>query len=219
MEPISAILTDLAPYMPFICFGLLVLAGMNFPIPEDIVFLAAAAITITTMPEIIIYVYIACYTGALASDTAAYSIGRFGGRRLLNIPTIRKMLTGKKEKKIENYFERYGVKTLFFGRFIPFGVRNLIFMTAGFSRVSYPKFILVDMIPLAITSSLLFYLGITFGERYHELAPYLQQYERTIALIAAGTAALIILIKVNKKRNKKSFVSKTETKDTSLISR
>jgi len=200
MDFITSLLSDLSPYMPLISLGLLMLAGLNIPVSEDLVMLISGALSVAYIPDRVILVYAGCFAGALLSDVISYCLGRFGGRFLMTWKPVRRLIPEDKILKMEGYFERYGGKTLLFGRLIPFGVRNVIFMTAGFSRMPIIKFILIDVIPLTITSSALFYLGISFGNNYRAIIPWLDRFKLTIAGVAV-VAVVIILIVRYRKRN------------------
>ncbi len=209
MEFLSNILTTLAPQIHFIAFGLLILSGLNFPISEDIVFILSGAISVTLAPENIYFAYAGCFLGAYISDFIAYAIGRFGGRKLAHTPFFKKILPEEKLQKMEFYFTRYGAKTVLFGRFIPFGVRNIIFISSGFSKMRFTRFMVADIIPLSITSSLLFYLGYSFGENYRDILPYLDRYK---VIIFGLFLAAILLVFI------KRFISRRfPPKDTEII--
>ena len=113
MEFISALLSDLAPYMPVISFSLLVLAGFNLPVSEDLVILISGALAASYTPDKILLVYAGCFLGAYISDIVAYSIGRFGGRRLLSIRFIRKLMDEDKVLRMESYSSDMAVKHCF----------------------------------------------------------------------------------------------------------
>ncbi|MCX7679934.1 MAG: DedA family protein, partial [Spirochaetes bacterium] len=185
---ISSLLTNLAAYMPFISFSLLFIAGFNLPISEDIVILLSGALGATYVPHLLPYIYIGCYAGAFSSDLIAYSLGRIAIRGLTNHRFLQNIVSLDKIQFMENYFQRYGGKTLLFGRFIPFGMRNIIFMTAGFSKMNIFKFIFIDLIPLSITSSLLFYVGVKAGDNYRSILPHLNKFKEVI-----GIAAILII--------------------------
>ncbi len=200
MDFISSLLSDFSPYMPLISMGLLMLAGLNMPISEDLVLIISGALSAAYLPDRALLVFAGCYTGALASDIISYCLGRFGGRFLMTWKHAHRMMPEEKIRRMEGYFEQYGGKTLLFGRFIPFGVRNLIFMTAGFSRMPFIKFVLIDIIPLSISSSLTFYLGMSFSDNYHVIIPWLDRFKLVIAGIAALIVAIILIMR-HRKRN------------------
>lgn len=201
MEFLSSILIDLAPWMPVIGFGLIFLSGINMPVSEDLVFLISAALAATYTPGSLPLVYAGCYAGAVLGDLSGYCIGRFGGRRLLSLGPVKKLMSEDRVSRMEGYYRRYGGKTLLFGRLIPFGMRNLIFMTAGFSKMPAVKFMLIDLIPLTVTSSIIFYLGISFGKNYQAIIPWLDRFKLVIAALAA-LAVLVIAVNHYRKRGR-----------------
>jgi len=195
----------MAPQVHFISFFLLLLAGFNLPVSEDIVFIVSAAIASSIVPENTIQIFIGCFVGAYFSDIIAYSIGRFGGNKLLKINLFKKMMPEDRIITIEKYFEKYGKKTLFFGRFIPFGVRNVMFISAGLIRMKPIKFLLIDLLALCFTSTILFSLGYSFGNKYKLIFPYLNRYKIVVFSIFLLVIALIFLKKhINQKKNSKN---------------
>lgn len=208
MLNVKDLLMGMVPYTHFISFGLLLLAGMNMPISEDVIFIISASIAATLAPENRYYIFAGCFLGAVSSDIIAYCIGRYGINRILSSRTLIKLKLINPEKmerriqKAVDYFERYGGKTIFFGRFIPFGVRNAIFMTCGIIRMNPLKFILIDTSALVCTSTILFALGYTFGNNYEELFPYMNKYK----FLIIGLLFVIVLIMYVRK---KYFVKNT----------
>ncbi len=203
MEYISSLLSNLSGYMPLISFSLLTLAGFNLPISEDIVILLSGALGATYTPHMLPLIYAGCFAGAYASDLISYSLGRFAIRGLAGHRLLKKIISIEKIEVMENYFARYGSKTLLFGRLIPFGVRNVIFMTAGFSKMRLATFMLIDIIPLSITSSLTFYLGMKAGSNYRDILPYLERFKEVIGITALIIIVLIVV--VHKIRKKQKF--------------
>lgn len=209
MEYISSLLSSLSGYMPLISYSLLALAGFNLPISEDIVILLSGALGATYTPNMLPLIYVGCFAGAYTSDLISYSLGRFALRGLAGHRLLQKIISLEKIEAMENYFARYGSKTLLFGRFIPFGVRNVIFMTAGFSKMRLITFMLIDLIPLSITSSITFYLGIKAGSNYRDILPYLDRFKEAIGITALIVLALLYIvhrIRQKKNQNKNSAI-------------
>ncbi len=175
----------MAENIHFISFGLLMLAGFNFPISEDIVFIISASIAAKYIPENTYLIFAGCFLGAYLSDIVVYCIGRFGFKRLLNINFLNTTKNRLRIEKATIYFKRYGGKTLFFGRFFPFGIRNILFLTAGTVHYNFFLFLLVDISALAITSTILFYTGYMFGENISLIKEYLADYKFIIVTILA----------------------------------
>ena len=74
------------------------------------------------------------------------------------------MVSPEKVDKLGGFYKKYGVFTLLFGRFIPFGVRNGLFLTAGLTKMNFFKFALTDLLACTISCTLFFNLYYKFGE-------------------------------------------------------
>ncbi len=62
----------------------------------------------------------------------------------------------------ERWFERYGSKAVFFGRMAP-GIRELVSIPAGFSKMHFKKFLFYTIIGTFIWTALLVSLGFFLG--------------------------------------------------------
>ena len=192
----------MAPHVHFISFGLLILSGFNVPIPEDLVLIISGSIAATIVPENKYLIFFGCFAGAYISDINAYLIGRYGGIKLIKLPFFQRIISEKKLIQIEAYFSQYGLKTLFFGRFIPFGVRNVLFFTSGLVKLNFINFLIVDFLALVTTSTILFNLGLAFGANYKELFPYIDQYKIVIFSLFISIFLILFLVKkIRKRRN------------------
>jgi membrane protein DedA with SNARE-associated domain len=109
-----------------------------------------------------------CILGVVISDGFLYCIGRYGGRRLLENPWIRRLLPQEKQERIEQNFHKYGILVLLFARFLP-AIRSPIFITAGVLRLSFGRFLLADGIYAIPGVSLLFFLAFWFGDQFRDL--------------------------------------------------
>ncbi|OHD64131.1 MAG: hypothetical protein A2176_00620 [Spirochaetes bacterium RBG_13_51_14] len=204
----KSVLMSMVQYTHFISFGLLMLAGLNVPVSEDLIFIISASIAATLVPENTSLIFAGCFLGAYLSDIMAYHIGKYGiNRALFNKFFIRYWILNRatleqKLSKTREYFSRYGGKTLFFGRFVPFGVRNIIFMTCGIIEMRLLKFMVIDLCALTCTSLILFYLGYTFGNNYDTIIPYLNRYK--FIIFGLFITAIIILI-IRKKISVRAF--------------
>lgn len=148
------------------------LAGFNIPISEDLMIIVSAVIASTLLPENTYILFLGVFLGAYISDWTAYWIGR----KLFHRPFFAKAISNKRLEKLQNFYKRYGVLTLLFGRFIPFGVRNGLFMAAGIGKMNFKKFLLFDGIACLISNSVLFTLTYQLGKNYHTLLPLLKKF-------------------------------------------
>lgn len=168
-------------------FGLLLLAGIGFPIPEEGPTIGAG-IWVAGSPELGPLRWLVlpvCFAGVILSDVMLYGIGRLWGARLLQRPWLARFLPADKRTKIENNFQRYGVKVLLSVRWVP-AIRSPLFVTAGTMRVPFVQFVVADGIAAMVGHSLLFFLAYWFGDQFKELV---EHAEHTV-----GTALRPVLI-------------------------
>lgn len=151
-------------WAPYIFLGLLLLAGFNLPISEDLMLLSSALIAIKN-PHMKVELFMGVFLGAYLSDLICYGfMGRFLGEKIFKIKFFAKMVSTEKLNKVNDFYHQYGVLTLIIGRFIPFGVRNALFITAGLGKMNAWKFAISDFIACIISCTFFFWLYFTYGE-------------------------------------------------------
>jgi membrane protein DedA with SNARE-associated domain len=179
--------------------GALVLAGIGFPIPEEIP-TVLAGIWVASSPELGPLRWLilpVCYAGVITSDVMLYAIGRLGGHRLLRHRWLARFMPADKREQIEQNFHRYGIKILLFIRWVP-AIRSPMFVTAGLMRVPLLRFVTADAVAAVFGHSLLFFGAYWFGDAFKEaveraegvldwLKPLL------IMLVIAGVAAYFLV--------------------------
>jgi membrane protein DedA with SNARE-associated domain len=148
---------------PYIIFGLLILAGLNIPVSEDAM-IFISAILASKNPQYLTELFVGVYLGAYSSDIICYWLGRTLGPKLWKIRFFSKMVSPKKVDKMRHFYKKYGAFTLIFGRFIPFGVRNALFITAGLSKMALVRFMIFDFIACSISVIIVFTLTFHYGE-------------------------------------------------------
>jgi len=187
LESISSFIIENAQNAHYVIFGLLMLAGFCVPISEDLMIILSAVIAATLVPENTLLLFGAVFLGSYLSDWIAYGIGRFGGQRLLKNRWFSKHVSFERLEKIQSFYSRYGFLTLLVGRFIPFGVRNALFITAGLGNMPFTRFIIADGIACIISNSALFYLAYTLGQNYELLLGPLKWVNLAIFTVFALT--------------------------------
>jgi membrane protein DedA with SNARE-associated domain len=164
-----------ANHAHFIIFGLLLLAGFCLPISEEVMLIMSGFLASSIIPDHDVHLFLAAFLGCYFSDWIAYWLGRLVGARLYSVKWFQFALNARRVKRLGRFYERHGFLTLVVGRFIPFGVRNGIFMTAGIGRMHFGKFAAIDLGGCAIFSSLLFTLAYSFGKNYDHLVAIVQK--------------------------------------------
>jgi len=205
METILHILSSHADYAHWIVFSLFMLAGFCVPISEDLLIILSAMIAATIIPKNTYLLFLFVFLGAYISDWTAYWIGRKLGRKLFEHRWFSKALPPKKLEKCQNFYKRYGSLTLLVGRFIPFGIRNCLFMTAGLGKMPFSKFLIADGIACIISNITLFYLAFQLGKNYQILFPYLKKFN--IAFFLLFLVTIIAFICYNRVKRKEKISS------------
>jgi membrane-associated protein len=182
-------------WAPYMIFGLLLLAGFNLPVSEDGM-LFISGILAAKNPELKYQLFTGVFLGAYFSDLICYWLGRLLGPKLWKINFFASMVSMDKVDRMNQFYTKYGLVTLLLGRFIPFGVRNGLFLTAGLGKMNFLKFSLSDLLACTISCITFFALYFHFGETVIE---YVKKGNIIIFSIAA--VALVVYF-VRKKRLK-----------------
>jgi membrane protein DedA with SNARE-associated domain len=124
-----------------------VVVGMEstgVPLPGELVLVSAALLAASHAVDPW-WVAIAACTGAVIGDSIGYSVGRRGGRSLLERIGRRfpKHCGPAHLARAERTFQRWGVWAVFFGRFVAL-LRILAGPLAGALRVPYRKFLFAN---------------------------------------------------------------------------
>ena len=181
----------LAPYM---IFGLLLLAGFNLPVSEDVM-LFTSSVLAREFPQYHYQLFAAVFLGAYLGDLICFLMGWKIGPKILKINFFKSIVSDDLRLKISNFYEKYGVWTLIVGRFIPFGVRNGLFLTAGLGKMNPLKFVLSDLLACTISCITFFSLYYKFGKQMIE---YVRQGNLIIFFLAATTIVFLVIKKKRK---------------------
>ncbi len=149
-------------YFPLVVFLSLLLAGFNLPMSEDLLIITSALVA-RADHSLIVPLYAAIYAGVVASDHIGYWIGTRIRKGLTKNKFFSKVLTERKLERMHYYLDKYGIFTFIVCRFIPFGVRNTLFMGSGIMRFNYRRFVVYDLVAAAINTSTLFFLIYRLG--------------------------------------------------------
>jgi membrane protein DedA with SNARE-associated domain len=127
-------------------FMVLVLTGSGLPIPEEVPIITAGILSAppdqTLNPGL---AFMCCLLGAFVGDCVMYAVGYYFGRPVLKEhPWFARFVTPEREIQIEQQFRRHGFKVFFFARFLV-GLRTPVYLTAGILRVSFRRFLMIDL--------------------------------------------------------------------------
>lgn len=176
VDIITSFLFEHAPFAHYYFFGLLMLAGINVPISEDLLMILGGVISATMVPQNTMKIFIALFLGAYISDWVAYGIGRVIGPKVFRSKWFGKLAKKDRPARIGAFYKKYGAIVLLIGRFIPFGVRNALFITAGMGKMPFLRFLIFDGIACILSNSTLFFLAYQFGKNYQIILEKLKAF-------------------------------------------
>jgi len=136
-------------------------------------------------------VIIVAIIGELLGSTAGYSIGRFGGRPLVDKLGKYVLLTHKDLDRAEAWFARRGEPFVLFGRFIPL-LRSFVSFAAGLGEMALPKFALFTFIGCTIWCTALCSLGYSLGSSYNHVLKAFSYAGYVLGALAVIAVVLVI---------------------------
>jgi len=107
------------------------------------------------------FLFLIIAVAAILGDTINYWIGHLIGPKVFNKENTRLF---KKEylERTHKFYEKYGGKTIIIARFIPI-IRTFAPFVAGIGSMTYPKFILYNIVGAISWVALMVYTGFYFG--------------------------------------------------------
>lgn len=189
MDSVMAFLQSLQGVPAYaLLFGLLAASGFGLPINEDILLLAAAALTLTGVMEPVPLIAVA-WVGLLAADTLVFHWGRVFGVRLLRHRLLAGWLPAARMAAMQDTMLRYGPGYIFLVRFMP-GMRTALFFAAGSLRMPYRYMPLFDGAAALIELPLLVY-GVRYvGGNWERILAQVERFQvfllPAIVLLALG---------------------------------
>ncbi len=201
-------------YMSSLNYGtitlLMAIESSFIPLPSELVIPPAAfkaAQGDMNIVLIIVFSTIGCVIGACFNYMLSVTLGRkiiyaFAKTRMARFFFIKPESIEKSEK----YFLRHGRSSTFIGRLVP-GVRHLISIPAGLSRMNIGRFVLYTFIGSAIWNSILgllsYFICLKFKNDLSKVNEQVQIYFKQISLVllAIGVIfAFYLLVKYLRKK-------------------
>jgi membrane-associated protein len=185
-------------YAPLFVFLCIALSSCTFVVSLDLLIFTGAMVGVyfnSFTPYLL-----ACFLGTFFCAQVDYWLGRILGNRILKIKKISGMLSGEKLDKIQSFFQKYGPMTFIVGRFIPFGFRLAMFLSAGLFKYRYPLFVIADLVAAFIWTSCAFTLFYYFGQN----ASIIKEKMVYIIAILSILGVIFFTIRLIRKRYAKS---------------
>jgi len=170
-------------------FGLLFGCGVGLPMNEDIVLLAAAALTLKGVMDPIPLMVVAWF-GLVGGDALVFHWGHRFGTRLLRQPFLARIVPPQRLETMQGTMRRYGPAYIFVVRFMP-GVRTALFFAAGSLKMPYRHLFVFDGLAALVELPLLVY-GVRYvGGRWEEILALIHRFQ---GIIVPTIVVLILAI-------------------------
>src|SRR6185369_9385104 len=180
----------LTTYGYLFLFLIIGIESFGVPLPGETALVTAAAYAASGRLHII-GVIAAAAAGAIVGDNAGYWLGREGGVALIHRFGKRVGLDDAKLARAHAFFERYGARTVFIGRFVAL-LRSWAAVLAGVACMPYRTFTLYNALGGIAWATLFGTLGFVFGRNLPRLERYIGQ--ASIALVVLALAGAVGLL-------------------------
>ena len=175
----------LESYGYLVVFLLVMAESIGLPVPGETALIAAALYAGSTHKLEIWWVIAAAIAGAIIGDNIGFSIGRYGGARLLLRYGHRIRLHEGRLKIGIWLFRRHGGKVVFWGRFVSI-LRTYAAFLAGTNRMAWPRFLFFNAAGAIVWAT-------AFGIAYYVFGSALKKLSTTID-ITLGVAGVLVLV-------------------------
>lgn len=172
-------------------FLLMMIESSFIPFPSEIVLIPAGYLAQQGEMNISL-IFLAAFTGSLVGAFINYFLAFFVGRHLLMRFGKYIFISNTAMEKMEAFFQAHGPISTFTGRLIP-GIRQLISIPAGLSKMPLLPFTLYTALGAGIWSMVLILLGYILGENQELISTYLHQI--TLSVLALVVITVIVYIR------------------------
>ncbi len=196
---LTKIILDYSQNAHWIFFVALLLAGLNIPVSADVIIIMASLLAATVLPDHVIHLYLSVFLGCLFSAWISYGVGRTLGPYLMASKLFSKLISPHRLEQAKLFHHKYGLWALMIGRFIPFGVRNFLFMSSGLSKIPFSTFLIRDLVACFTWSTLLFFSVYTLGQNYDILYSKIRMIGTVLLTLVVLGGTIVFWIKKKKK--------------------
>ncbi|WP_102272650.1 DedA family protein [Cytobacillus massiliigabonensis] len=184
---------------------LIALENVFPPIPSEVILTFGGFMT--TNSDLTVLGVVAFSTiGSVAGAVILYGIGR-----LIDVDRMEKVidkwghilrLTKKDIQKADQWFDKYGVWTVFFCRLIPL-IRSLISIPAGMSGMNFGVFLLFTTLGTLIWNVILVNVGAAVGDSWETIVEYMDIYSNLVYAFLALAVIVFAVLFIKKRVAKK----------------
>jgi membrane protein DedA with SNARE-associated domain len=193
----------LESYGYLVVFLLVMLESIGVPVPGETALIGAALYAGSTGKLEIWGVIAVAIAGAIIGDNIGFSIGRYGGAKLL-LRHGHKIGLHEGRLKIGIWlFRRHGGKVVFWGRFVSI-LRTYAAFLAGTNQMAWPRFLVFNAAGAVVWAT-------AFGVAYYVFGSALQRLSTTIDItLGVAGAVLLVAFLVWSKRKEDELLERAE---------
>ncbi len=179
-------------------FIMMAIESSFIPFPSEIVMIPAGYLAYKGEMNLGL-VLLAGFAGSMVGAWVNYLLAMSLGRKFLYVYGKYFFMPAEVLEKMEDFFKVHGAVSTFSGRLIP-GVRQLISIPAGLSKMPLGIFSLYTFLGAGIWSSLLVFLGYFMGQKEELIKEYL--HELVWASLGLVVVITVIYIYFHKRKNR-----------------
>jgi membrane protein DedA with SNARE-associated domain len=177
---------------------LMFLENLFPPIPSELI-MPLAGFTVAQGKMNFGIAVVAGTIGTMAGTYAWYYLGR-----LVNYQRLQSWtdsygkwihVTAKDIDRVNDWFNKYGSKAVFFGRMVP-GIRTLISLPAGMNQMPFVTFTIYSTLGTTLWTLALTTAGFLLGENYTSIEQYLAPISKLVLFGLIGLIGYFIFKKV-----------------------
>jgi membrane protein DedA with SNARE-associated domain len=199
MDTVMGFLQSLQGWPAYaLLFGALAASGFGLPINEDLLLLAAAALTLRGIMAPAPLVAVA-WCGLLLADGLIFHWGRRFGAPLLRHRALGRVLRPGRVALMQRRMRRCGAASIFAVRFMP-GLRTGLFFAAGSMKIPYRRFVLFDGLAAAIELPLLVAAVRAVGGRWQDILDAVRHWQGVLWPLVFIVPALALLYRQWRRR-------------------
>jgi membrane protein DedA with SNARE-associated domain len=179
-------------------FMLTALESACIPIPSEVTLglggaLASGAVIGGTHGDLNLGLVILVATlGSVAGSLIAYTLGRAGGRPLINRFGRYALITPTDVDRVERWFHGRGEWAVLYGRVIPV-VRTFISLPAGLAKMRVARFVVLTAVGVAVWVTLLTSLGYALAGSWESITGAFGAATYVVAVIGAVAVGALLL--------------------------
>lgn len=177
-------------YGYYALFLLLAVGILGVPVPDEFLMTFVGSLTIPGGPLEYLLAFAVALTGSFVGMLVSYLLGAKVGKPFLYRHGKWIKLSPRRIEKVEGWFKRYGLWTVFFGYWLP-GVRHFSCYIAGMMGIRLWKYIAVTGLGAMLWCSVFLTIGHVIGRNFEPLLHHIHGYMFVALIIGMGIVTII----------------------------